>query len=162
MEQLQKYCLKECHINGISTYITSPKEYDNLLKDKNLLNDLHISKRHIETLFNELKEAHDINLYLAFVYNPNFAEKYRWFPLLCYKSENTFYHVTYRNTWMCRECNHKYNVPIVMPMVEADAIIYQGIEYPKIADVFKKVNCPNCGRPLQNHLIILKDDTESK
>ncbi|MCM1186957.1 MAG: hypothetical protein NC251_07740 [Lachnoclostridium sp.] len=116
----------------------------------------------MEALLTELEAANHKNLYLAFAYNPNFAEKYRWLSLLCYKHENTFYHVAYRNTWMCRECNHKYNAPIIMPMVEADAVIYHGVEYPKIPDIFRKVNCPQCGKPLQNHLIILKDDSESK
>lgn len=154
MEQLQKYCLKECYIDGIYTYIINQAKIRDAKVEK-LLADLHISKTHVEALLTELEEANHKNLYLAFAYNPNFAEKYRWLPLLCYKNENTFYHVSYRSTWMCRECNYKYNASIIMPMVEADAVIYHGVEYPKIPDIFKKMNCPQCGKPLQNHLIIL-------
>lgn len=44
-----------------------------------------------------------------------------------------------------------------MPMAEAEAIYYSGTEDndPAIPSIFRKTNCPNCGKPLQNHLLDL-------
>lgn len=45
-----------------------------------------------------------------------------------------------------------------MPLVEADSTIYSlfGNKCPSIPLIFKKLNCPRCGKPLQNNLIIIK------
>lgn len=52
--------------------------------------------------------------------------------------------------YCCRECGHLYQAPIIMPMAEAEAIYYSGTEDNDLAipSIFRKINCPNCGKPL--------------
>ena len=97
-------------------------------------------------------------IYLAFINLPAKVERIQWLTAHCYKNGNQFYHVYYRNTWMCRECNQIINKSIVMPMVEADSTIYHqcDIKYPDIPLIFQKEKCPKCGMVLQNHLIIIE------
>ncbi len=40
---LTKYCIKVCNINGLDTYIISPKYYGDMLADTKLLDKLSIS-----------------------------------------------------------------------------------------------------------------------
>lgn len=160
MEHLKDYCLDVCVIDGLQTYIISPEKYSLLIKDNELLNNL---KRKDKDILPYIKIAREIGidkLYLAFVYFPAFAKKFQLLPILCYRNEHQFYHVNYRNTWMCRECKYIMNKPIIMPMVEADMTIYRCSEhkYPAIPSIFQKVKCPKCGKLLQNHLIILNLD----
>ncbi|MCI8400834.1 MAG: hypothetical protein HFI38_01860 [Lachnospiraceae bacterium] len=158
MERLKDYCLDVCIIDGLQTYVISPAKYGVLIKDNELLHYLKRTDKNLLPYIEMAREMGIDKLYLAFVNVPSFVRKFQMSPVLCYKNENRFYHVHYRNTWMCRECKHIMNKPIIMPMVEADITIYHCSEnkYPDIPSIFQKVKCPKCGRLLQNHLIILK------
>ena len=159
MERLKDYCLNVCMIDGLQTFIISPAKYDAFIKDSNLLNDLQITKARYEVVLSYAKIAKEVGadkLYLAFVYLPFFAERFQWLPLYCYKSQNQFYHVSYRNTWMCRECGNVMNKSIFMPMVEADATIYPRDKRAGVSPIFHKIPCPKCGKLLQNHLVIIE------
>lgn len=155
-ERLKKYCEKICWIDGLETYIVSPSEYDNLMEDEELLGDLKRSQKDIAPFIKAAEEAGNGKLFFSFMKHPNWIEKYEWAPVHCYKWESSFYHVCYRKLWMCRECRNIVHASIIMPMTEAEPIFYSGTEkeYPDISPIFKKVECPYCGRPLQNHLII--------
>lgn len=159
MKLLKRYCSTVCCINGLDTYIISPIQYDCLITDKELLKKLNIPQAG-DLLLNFIQTARKINddkLYFSFVHHKN-RKKAEWEPLLCYKNEDTFYHVAYRDSWICRECGHTLYASILMPMSEADAVFKNGTgnQYPDIPPFFQKIPCPKCRRPLQNHLFILK------
>ena len=156
MERLKSYCEEVCFIDNLQTFIISPSKFNDILKDNELL--MYLKKSDIAPFINTSRAVGTNILYLAFVNLPAKVERLQWLPVHCYKNENKFYHVYYRNTWMCRECRHIMNKSIVMPMVEADSTIYHHCvnQYPDIPLIFQKVKCPKCGRVLQNHLIIIK------
>ena len=158
MERLKKYCEDVCFIDDLQTFIISPSKFDDIIKDNELLKYLKKTDIDIVPFINIARVVGTDKIYLAFVNLPTKVKRFQWVPLHCYKNGNQFYHVNYRNTWMCRECKNIMNKSIVMPMVEADMIIYHWCEnkYPDIPLIFQKVKCPKCGRPLQNHLIIME------
>lgn len=158
MERLKQYCTDICFIDNLQTYVISPSKLDDILKDDGLLKYLKKSETDIIPFIKIAREAGTDKIYLAFIYLPAKVEKLRWMPVHCYKNGNQLYHVRYRNSWMCRECGNVMNQPIVMPMAEAEPIIYHFSEnrYPDIPSLFQKIKCPKCGKPLQNHLIIIK------
>jgi ribosomal protein L37AE/L43A len=158
MEHLKDYCLDVCVIDGLQTYVIDSAKYGVLIKDNELLNYLKKTDKDILSYIELTREIGIDKIYLAFAKFPTLIERLQWFPILCYKNGNQFYHVHYRSTWMCRECKYRMNKPIIMPMVEVDAIIYHYCEnkYPDIPSIFQKVKCPKCGKLLQNHLIILE------
>lgn len=159
---LKKYCLTVCCINGLDTYIISPVQYDNLISDEELLKkfDFYRLDDYVINLIQIARKVDTDMLYLSFVQHKNFGTKYQWEPLLCYRHDNIFYHVAYRSSWMCRECKHILYAPVIMPKDEEDSAFYSGTEkqFPDIPPLFQKVSCPECGRLLQNHLIILRED----
>ena len=157
MERLKSYCTDVCFIDGLKTFIISPSKFDDILKDNELLKYLKKSDKDIVPFIKTSMAVGTSKMYLAFVNLPAKVERLQWLPVHCYKSGNQFYHVYYRNTWMCRECKHIMNQSIVMPMVEVDSTIYHQCEnkYPDIPLIFQKEKCPKCGRILQNHLIII-------
>ena len=158
MERLKNYCEDICLIDGLQTLIISPSKYDDILKDSILLKYLKKSDADLLPLIKTAKKVGTDKIYLAFVNLPVKTEKFQWVPLYCYRNGNQFYHVHYRNTWMCKACKNMINMSIVMPMVEADTTIYHWCEnkYPDIPLIFQKVKCPKCGRLLQHHLIIIE------
>lgn len=158
MERLKPYCIDIHYIDGLLTFIISPSKYEDILENKELLKWLDKSENEIGKFIKIVKEVGTNKIYLGFVYLTTKIKKYRWIPMHCYKNGNEFYHVFFRYTWMCRECGNIINGSIIMPMVEADPTIYRlsGNEYPNIPLIFKKVNCPKCGKSLQNHLIIME------
>ena len=95
------------------------------------------SNKDIIPFINISREVGTNKIYLAFVNLPAKVERFQWLPVHCYKNGNQFYHVYYRNTWMCRACKHIMNKPIVMPMVEVDSTIYNQCErkYPDIPSI---------------------------
>lgn len=157
MEWKREYCRKICRIDGVETYIISPAKYDQLIEDQALLNGLMRTRAEILPYIETAREIGTEKLYLAFGVLPAKIEKFRWMPLHCYKKGEAFYHVQYRSTWMCRACGHVLNAPLLMPMAEAEPILYSWSEnrYPAIPRIFEKVTCPNCGKPLQRHFIRL-------
>lgn len=158
MERLKKCCEAVCCIDGLQTFIISPSKFDRILNDNKLLEYLKKSDRAIAPFINTAKLVGTDKMYLAFVKLPTKVETFQWLPLHCYKNGNQFYHVHYRDTWICRECKNIMNKPIIMPMAEADATIYHWCanKYPDTPLIFQKVKCPNCGRLLQNHLMIIE------
>lgn len=74
--------------------------------------------------------------------------------------EDRYYHVFIRESWLCRECRHVHRGIVIMPMAEADAIFLDKPYFMEfdIPTFFKKLPCESCGRPLQNHLIIIKQE----
>lgn len=157
MERLKNYCTEICLIDGLQTFVISPSKYDDMIKDKELLNCIKRPEMDIVPFIKTAREAGTDKIYLAFVNLPVKMERFQWIPIHCYKNGNQFYHVHYRNTWMCRECRNIMNQSMVMPMVEADSTIYHWCEnnYPDIPLIFQKVKCPKCGKPLQNHLLVI-------
>lgn len=158
---LTKYCIKVCNINGLDTYIISPKYYGDMLADTKLLDKLSISIfASIDSIkrFISIAKTVDNQLLLAFVYHEYYIDKFAWIPLNCYENEMTFYPVHYRSLWLCRECGYPLRANIIMPIEESDSTFYSGTknQYPKIPFIFKKIPCPKCGKLLQNHLLILK------
>lgn len=158
LKQLKSYCVDIQYIDGLLTFIISPSKYENILKDKKILNLLYKSEKEIEMFIKISKEVGTDKIYIGFVYLPHIIKRCNFIPIHCYKYENEFYHVFFRHTWICRECRYIINGSIIMPMVEADPTIYSLSRngYPSIPLIFKKLNCPKCGKPLQNHLIIIK------
>lgn len=148
MDELQKYVYKQLNIWGVDTYLIYPEYYKTVVE---LLN-LHISSL---ALLDIVKRTKSIELYPAVVYIPRFAEEYKWMPILCYKSGEEFYHVQHHGGWMCRAC-WTNNGPVIMPMFEADTTYYK-YPFPSIPEEFHKVNCKKCGKPLQNHLIMVDE-----
>ena len=154
MERLKQYCVNVSYIDSLQTFIISPSKYEDILKDDELLKCLKKSEKQIVPFIKIAREMNTDKIYLAFVCHPTL----QWMSVYCYKSEKQFYHVHYRDSWMCRECGNIMNEPIIMPMVEVEPAIYCRSEnkYPNIPLIFQKIKCPQCGKPLQNQLIIIK------
>lgn len=160
MERLRQYCMDVCDIDNLQTFIISPSKYEDILKDDELLKLLKTSKKLTSSFIRTLKELDTDKIYFAFVSLPAFIEKFQWMPVYCYKNGKQFYHVHYRDSWICRECGNIMNEPIIIPLVETEPCIYSHSasrnKYPDIPSVFTKIKCPECGKPLQNHFIIIK------
>lgn len=158
MEPLKKYCSAICCVDGVGTYIISPAQYASLMADQELLGKL-ISSCAKNSLKYFIQTAEKIDtLYLAFGHHKNRAgQSLEWEAALCYKRDDTFFHVRYRDSWMCRDCGYTLRAPIIMPLCEAEPDFYYETKnrFPAIPPFFQKRPCPNCGRQLQNHLIIL-------
>lgn len=155
MEQLEKYCIEVRQINGKMTYIVSPKLFDEIQLDEDLLASLYASLNRIRHQIEEAKANPD-RIFFAFVQHSHVKMKrYVWEPVNCYKDGDVYYHVHIRNTWMCRECKQLHHGKFIMPMDESDPIFYSGTDnpYPPVSPVFKKRICANCGKALQNHFI---------
>ncbi len=157
MELLTEYDLISCCINGLDTYIISPIQYEMFVKDETLLKKLNLFciKREIVDLIQITEKFCTNLLFFALVRHPNRIEKYKYEPVLCYKKKEGFYHIAYRDSWMCRECNNILYTSLIMPKSEEDPIFYCGTEsqYPNIPSFFQKLPCPKCGKLLQNHLM---------
>lgn len=160
MERLKQYCMGVCDIDGLQTFIISASKYEELLRNSELLKDLKISERLMTPFIKTIRELNTDKIYFAFVYLPTFIEKFQWMPVYCYKNGSQFYHVHYRDSWMCRECGNIMNQSVIMPLVEAEPEIYFysacGNRHPSIPPFFQKIKCPICGKLLQNHLFLIK------
>lgn len=160
---LTKYCIKVCNINGLDTYIISPQYYADMLADIKLMDNLSVSifvsVDAIKHFINIVKIV-DNQLFLAFVHHKNYIERFAWWIVNCYEHEKIFYHVHYRDSWLCRECGHSLYAHIIMPIDESDPTFYSETDnlYPEISSIFKKIPCPKCGKRLQNHLFILEQN----
>lgn len=160
MERLKQYCMGVCDIDGLQTFIIFASKYEELLRNSELLKDLKISERLMTPFIKTIRELNTDKIYFAFVYLPTFIEKFQWMPVYCYKNGSQFYHVHYRDSWMCRECGNIMNQSVIMPLVEAEPEIYfysaRGNRHPSIPPFFQKIKCPKCGKLLQNHLFLIK------
>lgn len=150
ISKIKEYIYKELIIDGLETYIIVPEHYLQVLKQLNS----HVDSG--KMILGQVNSVKKVEFQPAVMYVPRLPKPYQWWPILCYKEGVNFYHVYYHSGWMCRECWHD-NGPVIMPQVEADSICYANIADPKppIAPIFKKIACKNCGKMLQNHLIML-------
>lgn len=155
MAQLQDYCMETICINGIDTYIISPRRLDDILSDTELLSALSISAP-IEPYIQYAK-TNGSDIFFAFAHFPSRKASYTWLPVNCYKTGNTYYHVAIRSTWLCRECKNLQHGTFIMPIIEHDPVFYSGAKrpYPEIPPCFEKKACENCGKLLQNHFLSL-------
>lgn len=156
---IEKYCAKKLIVDGLETYIISPARYDDILKDTELSRQLEINGEFLKVLINNAAKIDEMKIHLAFVCHKAW-ENHIWQPINVCEYEDRYYHVSIRDTWLCRECGHVHRGSIIMPMAEADAVFldkphFRDFEIPAIS---KKLPCEICGRPLQNHLIIIKQD----
>lgn len=154
MERLQNYCVEVCIINSIKTYIVSFDFLEDIIVDTALLTLLStapIKMKH----YIEYAEVNAPNIFFAFACLNHGKGRYVWIPINCYKDGSTYYHVSIRDTWMCRECRQIHHGIFIMPMIEHDTTFYSGTEeeYPAIPSIFKKRVCENCGKTLQCHFL---------
>ena len=156
---LEKYCSSICCIDGIDTYIISSAQSAALMANKELSENLvHSWAKNMVMHFLQVTKEID-TLHLAFGHHKSRAGlSLEWQPILCYQTENTFSHVYYRDSWMCRECGNILRAPIIMPLCESEPDFYYETNnrFPAFSPLFQKYPCPKCGRLLQNHLIILR------
>ena len=169
MQQLEPYCMEMRCINDLDTYIISPQYYEKLLSDTDLMKLLWWNKdqhgqHHLPPDWQEerIKSMMEVSrrvdsLYFAVVRHKGRPERFVWKSVHCYHQEDTFYHVMYRESWRCIDCGYWLEAPLIMPMVESDALFYCGTEnrWPDTPPIFQKVQCPNCGMMLNNHLMLL-------
>lgn len=157
MEQLRRYCIEVNDINGIQTYIICPDLLEQILADIELLSALSTSLAKIKQFVGYAK-ANTFAVFFAFAHFGNRIEPYAWQPVNCYKRGDVYYHVSIRNTWVCRECKQLLRGLFIMPMVEHESAFYSGSDnpYPEIPSIFKKRICENCGKTLQNHFLPLE------
>lgn len=144
-----KYIYKQINIWGVETFIIYPEYYKQVIELLNLYPD--IVKLALSN-FESTRSASNIEIYPAVIYCFD-----RYFPVLCYRVGEEFYHVHAHGSWMCRECWHN-NGLVIMPLYEAETNYY---DIKKIRDFeipkgFQKINCSKCGKPLQNHLIAVE------
>ena len=79
-----------------------------------------------------------------------------WYTaVLCMIADSEFHHVFYKENWLCRECGC-HNGRVLMPFFESDPIFINYIKSAKIPNSFNKMPCRNCGKFLQNHIILLE------
>ena len=160
MKSLQEYCITKRIINTLITYVIIPEHYENLLHDTKLLEQLGISgtgREFISRMIEYARQISEIKIHLAFVQHEN-RKICMWEPINVCEYENNFYHVFIRDNWICKECGHNHLGKIIMPMFEADGAfldVQNKITY-DIPLIFKKRSCENCGKLLQNHLLIIK------
>lgn len=159
LKQIEKYSSAICCIDDIETYIISPEHYSFLIENQELLENL-IPSWAMDWVIRYVQVTKKFDaLYLAFGHHKNRAVlSFEWEPVLCYEKENTFFHVRYRDSWMCRNCRYVLYAPIIIPLCEADPGFYYETKnrFPDTPPFFQKVPCPKCSSLLQNHLIILE------
>ena len=161
MERLKRYCIDIKEINGIETYIISPKLLDDVFSDLELLDSLFVSYENklIQHLIHEAKSS-PLRIFVAFTKHSNIKiEKLVWQPVNCYKDGDDYHHVFICDSWICLECKHINHDKFIMPIVEHDAIFYAGTDnqFPPICSVFKRKKCINCEKLLQNHYLYTKE-----
>ena len=154
MERLSDYCFDIRIINGIKTFLISPKLLDALLLDTQLLSALFSSAERIQFMINDAKDNPG-KVFFAFTKHNVKVEKLVWQPVNCYKDGDLYHHVCILDRWMCRECTHNHQGEFIKPIIEIDTLFYLGSDnrYPPISDVFKRKYCDNCGKPLQGYFI---------
>lgn len=159
LKRIEKFSSAICCIDDIETYIISSEHHASLIESQELLENL-IPPWAMDWIIRYIQVAKKFDaLHLAFGHHKDRAGLgLEWEPVLCYKKENAFFHVGYRDSWMCIDCRHVLYAPIIMPMCEADPDFYCVTKkrFPDIPPFFQKIPCPKCSSLLQNHLIILE------
>ena len=158
LKSIGDYSEKELVIDGIKTYVISPDHYEEFLKDDELLKSLDIRGvlyDVIPAMMENAKQIRDIKIGFAIALHNN-RKSCRWEPVNVYED---VCHVFIRSSWMCRNCGHKHDGIIIMPMAEADAIFLERKELQnfEIPELFGKIKCDKCGKKLQNHLYVIRE-----
>ena len=65
----------------------------------NLVDVLLFNAKYILSLINIIDKVKSVELFLAFVYKEKWLKKFKYYPLLCYKDGEKFYHVSYNSGW---------------------------------------------------------------
>ena len=89
---IQQYCIGKYIIDGLETYIVSPETYSVLLADTDFLTAIDVTKITVERHVNMIQRVNCFDLFLAFIHYEG-RKKYKWFPIICWKYENNYYHV---------------------------------------------------------------------
>ena len=152
MTEISKYFESTININGTETIIVKKGLEESFLKSET---------------FSEYFSDNIINMLL---YIPNVCDNYNlrfgilrlktnykmWnIAVLCMLIDGEFHQVFYKENWLCRECRHN-NGRVLMPFFESDPIFINYIKSAKIPNSFNKMPCRNCGKFLQNHIILLE------
>lgn len=159
MKKLSNYCFDIRIINGIKTFLVSPKLLDSLLSDVQLLSALFSSADSIQFMINKAKDNPG-KIFFAFTQHNVKVEKLVWQPVNCYKDGDDYHHVCILDRWMCRECTHNHQGEFIKPIIEIDTGFYLGTDnrYPSVSDVFKRRYCDNCDKPLQGYFVSVTDE----
>ena len=155
---ISEYCDKELIIDGLKTYIISPRYNEDFLGDVELLQKLEIHECFYDLIRHMMGNTfaiREIKIGFAFVLHEN-RWICRWEPVNVY--EDT-YHVSIHSLWMCIDCGHKHEGIIMMPMAEEDPCFLEkkmrnNNSVPRIC---KKIKCEKCGRELNNHLYYIPE-----
>jgi len=156
MERLREYCSEVCNISGVETYIIAEELYDEFISDSELLSQLSFSANGIRPYIDYAKSV-SAPVHFAVTHFHGRIKPFEWIPVNCIEYGDSYFHVSIRNTWLCRECGKIHCGTIIMPMREHDPVFYPDApdRQPPIPPVFEKISCSDCGKPLQNHLIFL-------
>ncbi len=150
---ISEYSDKELIIDGLKTYIISPRHYEEFLSDVELFHNLDIRGTlydAIQSLIENADQIREIKIELAVVLHEN-RKICRWEPVNVYED---VCHVFIRRSWMCRNCGHIHKGIIIMPMVESDSTFLEKEQLKNYSfpGIFKKFKCEKCGKEMQKHL----------
>lgn len=150
---ISEYSDKELIIDGLKTYIISPRHYEEFLSDVELFQTLDIRGTlydAIQPLIENTRQIRDIKIGLAIVLHEN-RKNCRWEPVNVYED---VCHVFIRRSWMCRNCGHIHKGIIIMPRVESDSTFLEKEQLKNYSfpGIFKKFKCEKCGKEMQKHL----------
>lgn len=152
---LKKYRLECLKIDGAETHIIDLNSMEALVNDHQLLAQMGIERKYLMPYIDVISSVREVELYLSIVYNERF-KVHQCFPVLCLRWNNRYHHVVYDDRWYCRNCRHEVERVLRHFSESSDGgVVYSDHEYPPIPMMFQKINCPQCGEPLQCHLMLL-------
>lgn len=152
---LKKYRFQLLRIDGVETHIIDSQSMEAMVNDRQLLDKMNVQRKYIMPYIDVISSVREVKLYLGLLHNVKLKAE-RWFPVLCMRWNNGYYHVCYKDGWRCLHCGHVVE-RVLMPLSECSdrVIAYTADEIPPEASLFQKINCPKCGSMLQNHLMLL-------
>lgn len=153
---LKKYRIELLRIDSAETHIIDPYSMDALVDDRQLLDKMKIQRKSIMRYIDVINSVREIKLFLGLMYTVKFKTE-RCIPVLCMRWNNRYYHVYYKEGWQCMHCGHNVG-RVLMPFSESGDIVitHTSHEISPEVNLFQKINCPKCGRLLQNHLMLLE------
>jgi len=150
---LCKYAKVIARIDRLETYVISAEYYSELPTIINATKQNPSFLKHLNYCIEVATSVKNIELFVGIAYNPNISlENLRWRPVLCYQYNKNFYHVLYKENWVCMDCNYDKHT-VIMQLVSGEPDTYYGTEKPEYSPIFQKIPCKNCGRLLQGYLI---------
>lgn len=151
--ELKKYLLFHSVIDGLETYIIKSEKLCYFKKDKQLLENLFHGYNINFTFIENINKNKDTQLFFAIIHNKK-VKLAPWLPVLCLKKDKQYFHVNYKENWLCRECQFDVG-RVLLSLSECDRCYYIGKDIPDIPNIFRNRRCPQCGHLLQGHLIML-------